>query len=165
MCVWDCCVLASSECAAHLLTARWKYSDTIAAEPFKLMVLLLRTAVAMVAALLWLMPLPMLTNDMEDPKMQMSSLAGRSRWGLTLIKAAGRKEKREGQQERDKRVLISLLRLLDVEAGLPLASFATVGFENCYFWEWSGVATTSPCSPSIATLMCSRTSITACRRS
>jgi hypothetical protein len=33
------------------LTARWKYSDTVAAEPFKLMVFLLLTAVAaMVAA-------------------------------------------------------------------------------------------------------------------
>lgn len=38
-------------CDSHLLTARWKYSDTVAAEPFKLMVFLLLTAVAaMVAA-------------------------------------------------------------------------------------------------------------------
>jgi hypothetical protein len=33
----------------YLLTARWKYSDTIAAEPFKLIVLLFLTAVAAMA--------------------------------------------------------------------------------------------------------------------
>lgn len=35
---------------SYLLTARWKYSETIAAEPFKLMVLLFFTAVAAMAA-------------------------------------------------------------------------------------------------------------------
>jgi hypothetical protein len=35
---------------SHLLTARWKYSDTVAAEPFKLIVFLLLTAVAAMVA-------------------------------------------------------------------------------------------------------------------
>lgn len=69
--------------------------------------------------------------------MQMSRLGGRSRGSLVLITAGEEKEKRAGQPERDKRVAIGLLRLLDVEAGLPLASFATYEFESCYFGEWS----------------------------
>jgi hypothetical protein len=68
-----------------LLTAKWKYSDTIAADPFKLMVLLLRTAVAMVAAWRLLVLLPMLDYDIRDPEVRMSSLAGRRRGSLVLI--------------------------------------------------------------------------------
>lgn len=38
-----------SACCTHLLTARLKYSVTIAADPFRLMVFLARTCVAMAA--------------------------------------------------------------------------------------------------------------------
>jgi hypothetical protein len=40
-------LFVKAEAQSYLLTARWKYSDTIAAEPFRLMVLLFLTAVAM----------------------------------------------------------------------------------------------------------------------